>query len=292
VKPPPFDYARPASVEEALALLAEHGDEAKVLAGGQSLVPLLNMRFARPGILVDVNRVPGLDEIAEEDGRVRVGALVRQAAFGSSDAVLRRLPLAAECVPHIGHFVTRNRGTVGGSIAHADARAELPVVLAALGGSAVAASRRGTRTIAAEELFVTHFTSALAPDELLVETLWPAAAPGAGFAFEEFALRTGDYALGMAACGLRVQAGRVTEARVAVGAAVDRPTLLPQVAAIVTGNAVEPQAAREAGEAASRAVAPADGVHASAAYQRHLAAVLVERVLLRAFASAVAGGPP
>ena len=287
MKPAPFDYARPGSLEEALDMLAENGDEAKVLAGGQSLVPLLNMRFARPGVLVDVNRIPGLDAIVEQDAAVRVGALVRQSAFGSSQAVASRLPLAAECVPLIGHFVTRNRGTVGGSIAHADARAELPLALVALGGSVVAASHRGRRTIAAEDFFVTHFTSALEPDELLVETVWPAASAGAGHAFEEFAQRGGDFALGMAACTLRVHATRVVEARIAVGAASDRPLLVEEAASLLRGEAVDERLAREAGDAASRAVDPADSLHASAAYQKHLAGLMVERAVLQAWRRAV-----
>jgi CO/xanthine dehydrogenase FAD-binding subunit len=286
VKPAAFDYACPASVDEALDLLARHGDEAKVLAGGQSLVPLLNMRFARPAILVDVNRIPGLDGIAEEDGTVRVGALVRQNDFGSSGVVARRLPLPAECVPYIGHFVTRNRGTVGGSIAHADARAELPVALCALGGSVVAASRRGRRTIPPEDFFVTHFTSSLAPDELLVETVWPAAAPGSGYAFEEFAQRGGDFALGMAACALHLRAGRVAEARIAIGATVDRPTLVTAAAALLTGNAVDEALAREAGAVSAASVDPVDGLHASATYQKHLTGLMVERAVLRAWENA------
>ena len=289
MKPAPFEYACPASLDEALDLLAEHADEAKVLAGGQSLVPLLNMRFARPGLLVDVNRIPGLDGIAEENGAVRVGALVRQSAFGSSALVAGRLPLAAEAVPLVGHFVTRNRGTVGGSIAHADARAELPLALVALGGSAVAASRRDRRTIPAEELFVTHFTSSLEPDELLVETIWPAAGPGSGFAFEEFAQRSGDFALGMAACTLRVDADRVTEARIAVGATIDRPTLLEAAARLLPGSAVDEALAREAGAAAAAFVEPAGSLHASAAYQKHLTGLMVERAVLRAWRNACDG---
>ena len=287
LKPAAFEYARPESLEEALGLLAERGPEAKALAGGQSLVPLLNMRFARPDVLVDLNRIPGLAGIAEDDGGVRVGALVRQNAFGGSELVRRRLPLAAECVPSIGHFVTRNRGTVGGSIAHADARAELPLALALLAGSAIAASARGRRTIAAGDLFLTHFTSSLEPDELLVETLWPAASPGWGFAFEEFAQRGGDYALGMAACALHVHTGRVVEVRIGIGAVVDRPTLLAEAAALVEGQAVDAALAREAGALASSAVDPVDGLHATAGYQRRLTGLLVERALERAWKNAL-----
>ncbi|MCL4290512.1 MAG: FAD binding domain-containing protein [Thermoleophilia bacterium] len=287
MKPAPFRYERPETLEEALGLLAEHGEEAKVLAGGQSLVPLLSMRFARPAVLVDVNRLPGLDGIAAENGHVRAGTLARQSAFGEAPPVLERVPLATEAVPHIGHFATRNRGTVGGSIAHADARAELPLALVALGGSAVLASRRGRREVAADDLFVTHFTSALEPDELLVETLWPAAGPGWGCAFEELALRAGDYALGMTACVLHIEEARIAVARVAVGAVTDRPTVIPEAGELLAGEAVDATLAREAGRAAARAVDPVDSLHASAAYQRHLTGLLVERAVLRAWEAAL-----
>jgi CO/xanthine dehydrogenase FAD-binding subunit len=281
MKPAPFRYARSSSVDEALALLAEEGEEAKVLAGGQSLVPLLNMRMARPSTLVDVNRIEELDRVAQEDGVLRVGAIVRQNALE-----LLRVPLLAECLPHVGHFVTRNRGTLGGSIAHADASAELPLALAALGGSVVVASRRGVRTLAGDEFFVTHFTTALAPDELLVETRWPTAAPGTGAAFEEFALRHGDYALAMAACALAVEDGRVVTARVAVGAVADRPVVLEEAGALLVGEAVSGELAREVAQAASRAVDPPDGLHASGDYRRRLVRVLVERAVARAWRAA------
>jgi 2-furoyl-CoA dehydrogenase FAD binding subunit len=256
VKPAPFRYERPETVEETLALLAEHGDEAKVLAGGQSLVPLLNMRMARPAVLVDINRVFELDNMSHLDGAVRCGALVRQVSFVGAS------PLADRCLPYIGHFVTRNRGTVGGSIAHADASAELPLALLVAGGSVVAASARGRRTIAAEDLFVTHFTTVLEPDELLVESIWPDT--GSAVAFAEFAQRHGDYALCMAAA--RAANGGV---RVGVGSVVDRPTLL-QI------DLDRP------GESAAEQVEPADGLHASAAYLRRLVTVLVDRVVAEA----------
>jgi CO/xanthine dehydrogenase FAD-binding subunit len=289
VKPAPFLYLRPTTVAEALAALQEHGDEAKVLAGGQSLVPLLNMRFARPAVLVDVNRVGGLDRLGEVNNVVRVGALVRQAAFGSSSLIRERVPLAAESIPFIGHYVTRNRGTVGGSIAHADARAELPLALTAVGGRVVIHSPGGGfRAVPAETFFVTHFTTILEPTELVAETTWPAATPGSGFAFEELAQRRGDYALGMAACALRVEDGKAAATRIAVGAVSDRPLLLSEVGALVDGEAVGAELAREAGTAAAAAVDPADTLHASAAYQRHLTGLLVERALLRAWKNATA----
>lgn len=254
MKPAPFEYRRAESVEEAVALL---GDDAKVLAGGQSLVPLLNMRVVRPSMLVDVNGVPGLGEVVLEDGRARVGATVRQA-----DPRLLEVPLLAECLPHVGHTATRNRGTVCGSIAHADGAAELPLALTVLGGSVVAVSPRGRREIPADDFFVTHFTTVLAPDELVVETVWPRE-EGWRYAFEEFTQRHGDFALCSAAAGARGD-----ELRVAVGAVVDRPTLLD----------VDPD---HPGESAAAQVEPWGNMHASPEYQRHLVRVLVDRAVAR-----------
>jgi CO/xanthine dehydrogenase FAD-binding subunit len=264
VKPAPVAYVRAGTVAEAVEALAEHGDEAKVLAGGQSLVPLLNMRLARPTLLVDINRVGELGNLEPANGALRVGAVVRQ-----NDPALRELPLLADCLPHVGHFVTRNRGTVGGSVAHADAAGELPLALLVAGGSVVAESRRGRREIPAEEFFVTHFTTALAADELLVETVWPRPRAGWGYAFEELAQRRGDYALCMAAAAVRVQGGTIAEARVGLGSVVDRPTLLD----------VDPG---RPGESAAAQVEPHGGLHASAAYLTQLVRVLVDRAVARA----------
>jgi 2-furoyl-CoA dehydrogenase FAD binding subunit len=259
VKPVAFEYARPESLDEVVALLAEHGDEAKVLAGGQSLVPVLNMRLLRPSVVVDINRVLILDNVARENGRLRVDALVRQA-----DPRLADVPILRDCLPHVGHFVTRNRGTVCGSVAHADAAAELPLALALVGGSVVAESARGRREIPAADFFVTHFTTELAPDELVVETLWPVEADGWGYAFEELTQRHGDFALCMAGA-----AARGSELRVVLGAVVDRPTAVE----------VDPDAP---GESAAAQVEPFGNLHASAGYLRNLVRVLVDRAVARA----------
>ncbi len=286
MKPARFDYARPESVEEALTLLAEHGDDGKVLAGGQSLVPMLNMRLARPAVVIDLNRLPGLDALVEDNGSIRVGALARQTALERSELVRRRLPLVAEALPHVGHFVTRNRGTVGGSIAHADAKAELPLCLVALGGAVVARGPAGERSISADELFVTHYTTSLEPDELLVETMWPAATEGEGAAFEEFAFRAGDYAPAMAACVLRVEEGRVVQARLGIAGPSDRP-VLADAASLLVGNSVSDALAREVAEAARGELEPHDALHASAPYQRHLLGLMVERAVGRAWQRAM-----
>lgn len=261
MKPAPFGYERPETVEETVALLAAHGDDAKILAGGQSLVPLLNMRMARPALLVDINRVDVLGNMSSLDGSVRCGALVRQRSFAGAS------PLVDRCLPFVGHFVTRNRGTVAGSIAHADASAELPLALLLCGGSVVATSTRGRRTIAAEDFFLTHFTTSLEPDELIVETVWPD--PGPRVAFAEVAQRHGDYALCMAGAVF----GADGDLRVGVGSVVGRPTLVR----------IDPE---RPGESAARQVEPPDGLHASARYLRKLVTVLVDRVVAEARAVA------
>lgn len=262
MKPAPFRYERPETLEEAAALLAEHGDEAKVLAGGQSLMPVLNFRLLRPSVLVDVNRVAGLDR--RQDGVA--GATVRQRDFGGN-------ALVEQAMPFVGHYVTRNRGTVGGSIAHADASAELPLCLVVLGGTV--RTSRG-RELAAEEFFVSHYTTVLEPDELLVETEWP---EGGSVGFAEFALRHGDFALSMCACSLRLADGTIREARVGVGSVVDRPTLLELE---LDGAPATAETAREAGARAAALVDPPGNLHASAAYLKQLTSVVVARALEQA----------
>jgi CO/xanthine dehydrogenase FAD-binding subunit len=259
VKPAPLRYERPETLDEALALLTEHGDEAKVLAGGQSLVPALNMRLARPTVLIDVNRVRGLDRI-EAGGSMAVGATIRQA-----DPRLLGHPLLAEAIPFVGHHATRNRGTVAGSLAHADPAAELSLCLTLLGGTVRAASSRGARELAAGDLFSgIPFQTTLEPDELVVETIWPAAPPGTGYAFDELAQRRGDFALAMA--GASVTDG---ELRIAIGSVVARPTL-------VDADPDRP------GESVAAQVEPWGTLHASPAYLRQLVRVLVDRVVARA----------
>jgi 2-furoyl-CoA dehydrogenase FAD binding subunit len=259
VKPAPFDYVRPETLDEALGELERGGEDAKPLAGGQSLVPLLNMRLARPTLLVDVNRVDGLDEVARENGSVRVGATVRQSAMPD-------LPLVREALPLLGHVATRNRGTVGGSIAHADPSGELPVCLLALGGTVVVAGPDGRREVAAADFVTGTYETALAPGELVVETVWPI--HEAGCAFEELALRHGDFALTMCAV---VAAG--DGLRVALGSVVDRPTLLEC-----------PPDPSEAAEAAAVAADAVETIHATAEYRRHATRVLVRRAAGRALA--------
>jgi carbon-monoxide dehydrogenase medium subunit len=286
VKPAPFRYRRPETLDAALADLADHGPGARVLAGGQSLVPLMNQRRERPAVLVDITRLPGLDTV-EGYGRLRVGALVTQTAFERVPDLAGRCPVAHECLPFTGHLATRNRGTVGGSIAHADPRAELPLALLVLGGTAEVVSAGGRRTIAADDLFIGPYENALRPDEILVATEWPTTRDLAGQAFEEVAQRHGDYTIASAAVALRVQDGVVVTARVGVGAVGDRPLLLPAAAEALTGAAVDDGVAAAAGRVAADAIAdPLEDIHGSAAYRRHLAGVLVARTALRAWEGA------
>jgi CO/xanthine dehydrogenase FAD-binding subunit len=284
VKPAPFRYVRPGTLDAALAALEEEPG-ARVLAGGQSLVPLMNQRRERPGALVDITRLPGLDTVEARDGRLRVGALVTQTGFEGVTGLAERCPLAHDCLPYTGHLATRNRGTVGGSIAHADPRAELPLALLTLGGAAEVAGREGRRTIAAEDLFAGSYENTLTPGEILVATDWPTVDDLSGQAFAEVAQRHGDYTIAAAACALRIgRDGRVTAARVGVGAVGDRPVLVPAAADALTGVAIDDDAADAAGRAAAAAIAePLEDIHGSARYRRHIVQVLVARTALRAW---------
>jgi CO/xanthine dehydrogenase FAD-binding subunit len=285
VKPAPFTYVRAESVEHAVETLRAHGEEAKLLAGGQSLVPALNMRLARPLVLVDLNRIAGLDRIDEDNGDIRIGALVRQSTAERAQLVRDRCPLLAESLPLVGHFVTRNRGTIGGSIAHADAAAELPLALVALGGTVITT----LRTIPATDFFVGHFTTALAEDELVVATTWPRVGPSEGSAIVEFAPRHGDFALASAACVLRVENGAVAEARLAVGSVTERPELVDVEPLL--GGTLDDDHARSLGAKAAAAVDPPPNLHGSPRYRRALLATLVERALRAAWARATETSP-
>lgn len=283
MKPSPFEYDDPSSVEETLALLAEHGDAAKVLAGGQSLVPLLNFRLARPDRLVDINKVAELDYLTLEDGSLRIGALVRQSRLERSEDAARAVPLLREAVRFVGHVQIRNRGTVGGSVAHADPAAELPVALAALDARFRVRSARGERTLAAEELFVTHLTTALEPDELLTEIEVPVPAVGTGYAFVEFARRLGDFALGGAAVLMRIAGdGSCENASVALLAAAPTPVRASRAEQLLRGRAFDEASARDAARAAVADLRPTSDIHGSSEYRRDLIEALLRRALAKA----------
>jgi carbon-monoxide dehydrogenase medium subunit len=280
MKLPRFEYHAPRTVEEVLALLAEHGDEAKVLAGGQSLVPLLAMRLARPSHLVDLNDVGGLAGISGQDGVVTFGATTRERQAETSPLVRERLPLLAEALPQIGHVSIRNRGTIGGSVAHADASAELPAVAVITGAEMVVRSVRQQRVIPADQFFLGHFTTAMDDDDLLTEVRVPEGPAGAGWVFREVARRQGDFALvGVAAMVALDRRGRVDEARLCLIGVADRPVRATRAEASLAG--AEPTTAAFAA-AASEAVAdlePASDLHGSSDFRRHLARVTVRRAL-------------
>jgi CO/xanthine dehydrogenase FAD-binding subunit len=279
-----FEYLAPASTGEALAMLTEHGEQAKLLAGGQSLVPLMNFRLVRPGYLVDLNGIGDLAGIREEDGHLAIGAMTRQRAVERSPLVQARCPLLAEAMPLIGHFQIRNRGTIGGSLAHADPAAELPAVVAALGGELLAKGPKGERRISSDRFFKGYLTTDLGPDELLVGVSVPVAPPRTGAAFLEVSRRHGDFALvGVAALLTLDAAGVCTRAALALTGVGPVPVVAEEAARVVIGGKPTPAAFEEAGRRVSAALSPDSDIHASAEYRKHVGGVLARRALARAF---------
>lgn len=289
MKPPPFAYLAPESVDEALAMLAQYGDDAKVLAGGQSLIPVLNFRLARPAMLVDLNRIASLAGIAEHNGGMRVGAMTRQSHAEKSALVKTRAPLLAETLPHIAHAQIRNRGTVGGSLAHADPAAELPAIALALQCRMRLRRASGERWLDARDFYTGLFATALQADELLVEIEFPALPERADCAFEEIARRHGDYALmGVAVVIARDAAGICSDARLAYVNAGPGPLRATRAEALLVGQAPDAQLVRACADAALEELRPGTDVHASSAYRRQLARVVTERALNRALAGRAA----
>ncbi|HEU0013504.1 MAG TPA: xanthine dehydrogenase family protein subunit M [Longimicrobium sp.] len=284
MKPAPFEYHRPGSVEEAVALLAQHGYDAKLLAGGQSLVPSMNFRLSQPAVLVDLNRIPGLDYIAARNGALRIGTMARQRTAERSAEIARGAPLLAETLPFVAHPQIRNRGTVGGSIAHADPAAEIPAVMLALGARFHVIGPNGDRTIRAEDFFTGLFATALEPEEILLEIEVPPRPARGGWAFDEISRRHGDFALaGLAASVIVDDGGRCTSARIVLLGAGDGPVLARGAADVLEGQSPTADAVRAAADAAAAEIDPPADIHASPAYRRRLVEVLMRRVLPRAF---------
>jgi carbon-monoxide dehydrogenase medium subunit len=283
LKPPAFQYFAPSSLDEALALRAEHADDCAVLAGGQSLMPMLNLRMAFPGTLIDLAGISELAGIREWDGGVAIGAMTRQRAAERSALLSEHAPLAARALPNIGHTTIRNRGTVGGSIAHADPAAELPAVALALDAELVAASISGERTIAASDFFAGFLTTSLAPEELLVEVRLPGLAAGHGVAFIELARRHGDFALVGVAAALALDGeGKIADARLAFIGVGGTPMRAREAEAVLRGEAPGDGVFAEAAERAKTEIDPSDDTHASAEYRRRIAGVLAQRALVEA----------
>src|SRR5687767_6169949 len=249
MKPASFEYFRPASIDEALSLLGEHGADAKPLAGGQSLIPAMNFRLAAPSVLVDLNGIAALSYIKDDSGDVRIGGMTRQRMVERSRLVSDRVPLVAETMPHIAHPAIRNRGTIGGSLAHADPAAELPAITLALNARLVVSSTSGAREVAADEFFIGLFTTAVQPGELLTEIRVPPAPARSGFAFQELSRRHGDFALvGVAAAVQLDENGGCANARIALLSVGDRPMLAERASKALIGQMPSAQSIRAAAD--------------------------------------------
>lgn len=288
MKPAPFKYVVAHSTAEALALKAAHGEEAAFLAGGQSLIPAMNFRLARPAVVIDINSLAELDGVRlQEEGRVRIGALTRHRTVERDPVIARHQPLLHEAFPHIAHVAIRNRGTLGGNLAHADPASELPAALLALGGRVRAQSVGGERWIEADAFFQGALTSALREDEILVEVEIPGLPPRTGTCFTEVARRRGDFALmGVAAIIVLGEDAKCTRARLAYCSAGDTPVGAP-AARSLTGGPLTAEAIHDAAALAARELDPPGNVHASKDYQRHLALVLTRRALATAWRRAL-----
>jgi CO/xanthine dehydrogenase FAD-binding subunit len=285
MKPAPFAYAAPRSLAEAVAILAERGGDARILAGGQSLVPMLNFRLVEPAMLVDINRIPGLDAIAPTADGLRIGALVRHRALETSPVAAARFPVLVAAMAEVAHLAIRNRGTIGGSLAHADPAAELPLLALLLEARLTAVSAAGSREIAARDFFTDALTTALDPGEILTEIFLPDLPPGARWGFQEFARRAGDFALAAVGVAAVAEEGRCRMARIALGGVGPTPLRAAAAEALIVGAAIDAGAIAAAARAAAAAAQPTGDLHASAEYRRHLVEVLTRRALTQAFAA-------
>jgi CO/xanthine dehydrogenase FAD-binding subunit len=290
VKPASFEYFSPGTLDEALTLLEQHGTDAKPLAGGQSLIPAMNFRLATPAVLVDLNGLPQLSYVTSGADGLRIGGMTRHRTLERSDVVAREAPLVAAAMPFVAHPAIRVRGTLGGSLAHADPAAELPAILLALQATFLLKNRQRSRSVPAADFFTGLFSTALEPGELLIEVTIPRIAPRSACAFEEVSRRHGDYALaGVAAVVSLDERGRCSTARAALLSVSDRPVVAAHASHVLAGQAPSAEAIRAAADAAAtHDIDPPADIHATRAYRRHLASVLMRRALARAFKSAEA----
>ncbi|MCP3761100.1 xanthine dehydrogenase family protein subunit M [Domibacillus sp. A3M-37] len=284
MKPPKFEYYKPATLEEALNLLEEAGDDGKIIAGGQSLVPIMNMRLASPKCLIDINGLEELSYIKNEDNTLKIGTLTRQSDVEQSEMVANVCGLLAEAITQIGHVQTRNRGTIGGSIVHADPSAELPLALLTLNGSVQITSKDEVRTVAAEDFFITYLTTDIMPTEVLTEVTIPLMEEKSGYSFQEIARRHGDFALVAAACHMTVDdEGLITAVRLALGGVEAIPLLIGDAEDILTGEQLSDLLMEQVTESVEMESDPESDLHASSEYRMHLAKVLTKRVLTQAY---------
>jgi carbon-monoxide dehydrogenase medium subunit len=285
----PVDYEAPGTVAEALDLLAEHGDEASVLAGGQSLIPLLALRLAQPAVLIDINGVEGLSGVSQTDGWVTIGATTREYVAEESATIAESVPLLAAALPLIGHEAIRSRGTVGGSLAHADPAAELPAVARALNAEFVVRGPSGERVVPAAEWFEGYLTTSRGPDELLTEVRFLAARPGTGTSFQEVARRHGDFAMVGLATSVTLNVGTITDARLAFAGVSDVPARATAAEELLEGERPTAELFAEAARVAAADIDPPSDLHGSAEYRKKVAAALVRRGLREAVGNAMRG---
>ena len=279
MKPAAFDYVVAESIDAAVAALAAANGEAKILAGGQSLVPMLNFRLLRPSTLVDINRIPDLAFIEEGADAIVVGALTRHHRLETAPVIARHLPVVAEAMRHVAHLAIRNRGTIGGSLSHADPAAELPMLALLLDATLHVVSHAGPRTIAARDFFLGPLTVDLAPDEIVTRIVLPKLPPATGWGFAEVARRNGDFALAAAAATLKLRDGVIGEARIAMTGIDDTAKRAGEAEALLAGRTLTPDLIDTAVAAARAGVNPPTDLHASSDYRRHLVGVLVGRAL-------------
>jgi carbon-monoxide dehydrogenase medium subunit len=290
MKPAAFEYVAPHSLEEAVEALSKGGVDAKLLAGGQSLIPLLNFRLARPSLLVDLNRVADLAYVAQREGGVAVGAMTRQVTVERNTGLATQQPLLVEAIKSVGHTAIRSRGTVGGSLAHADPAAELPAVAVCLDAVLSIVGPKGRRTISAADFFLGYLTTVLEPDEILVESWLPPLAPRTGQAWLEFARRHGDFALAGVAVSLALDDEVVSDARIVLTGVGGMPVRAREAETLLVGGTV-PERASAAADAVRTSIDPDADVHATKEYRAHLAGVLTERAIRVAHERALAGAP-
>jgi carbon-monoxide dehydrogenase medium subunit len=286
MKPAAFDYYAPTTVDDVMALLKRYGSDARLLAGGQTLLPMMNFRLAAPKVIIDLNRIPELAFIREAGGQVHIGAMTRQRALEFSPVIAKDLPLLHEAIKMVGHLPTRSRGTIGGSLANADSAAEIPMILQVLEGEVLVRGPDGERTIPAAELILDAMTTSLAESEMLAEVRFQVMPQGALFAVEEFSRRRGDFAIAAVAAMLVVKDGLCEKARIATAGVSSFSSRLRAAEEILEGRALDADAIRKASEAAGASIEPVSDRNASEEYRRHLTRVLTTRVLNRAAESA------
>jgi CO/xanthine dehydrogenase FAD-binding subunit len=283
LKPAPFEYHRPCEIDEALALLKEVGEDSKILAGGQSLMPMMNFRLAEPAHLIDINFIDGLDYIRSENGAINIGCLARQADVLRDSLVRQRCPLLTAALAHVGYEQTRNRGTVCGSLAHADPAAELPAVLLALDGLVTVGNSTRRHQLSARDLFQSYLTTAVAGDEMVLEASFPEQPAKSGSSFVEFARRFGDFAIVGVAVSLTLAKDRLIDARIALTGVSDKPWRERRYEELLIGKKAAPELFEQAAREIAGAIDPSSDIHASAAYRRSLAQVLTRRALHKAW---------